>query len=198
MVAHRQRGVVVLEDIHDPHNAEAVLRTCDALGFHHAYFVFDRETPFDPRLVGKASSASANKWLDFRIFDSIDACVGELRAADFEVAATMVDPAAESVFDARFEAPNVAIMLGNEHRGLSARAVALADRRITVPMVGMVRSLNVSVTAAIVLYEVTRQRRERGMDRYLLSSAEREQLLSRWLARSRLGEALPERGEAVP
>lgn len=183
VVARRQRGVVVFEDIHDPHNAEAVLRTCDAFGFQHAYFVFDHEKPFDPGQVGKASSASANKWLDFRIFDSIEECAAELRRCGFELVATVVEPSAESLFDARFDAPGVAIMLGNEHRGLSERAKALADRRVTVPMTGMVRSLNVSVTAALVLYEITRQRRERGMERYRFTPAERQRLLAGLLGR---------------
>ncbi|GAB4332397.1 MAG: RNA methyltransferase [Dehalococcoidia bacterium] len=183
VVARRQRGLVVFEDIHDPHNAEAVLRTCDAFGFQRACFVFDKEKPFDPRAVGKASSASANKWLDFQVFGSIDACVAELRRCGFEIVATVVDPAAESLFDARFQAQDVAIMLGNEHRGLSERAVALADRRVTVPMAGMVRSLNVSVTAGLVLYEITRQRRRRGIERYRLPGAEQQRLLAALLAR---------------
>lgn len=183
VVARRQRGVVVFEDIHDPHNAEAVLRTCDAFGFQHAYFVFDQEKPFDPRAVGKASSASANKWLDFRTFDSIDACVAELRRRRCEIIATVVDPQAENLFDAPLAAEDIAILFGNEHRGLSPRAVALADRRITIPMSGMVRSLNLSVTAAIVLYELTRQRRERGMERYRLGDHDRRQLLAALLHR---------------
>ena len=69
VVAHRQRGlVVVLEDIHDPHNAEAVLRTCDAVGVQDAYFVFEREEYYDPKRIGKQSSGSANKWMDCHIF----------------------------------------------------------------------------------------------------------------------------------
>lgn len=179
----RQEGVVVFEDIHDPHNAEAVLRTCDAFGFHYAWFVFEQEEPFDPRRVGKATSASANKWLEYRVFFSMDACLRELRASGYEIVATTPHEPYESLYTARFEAVRLAILFGNEHRGLSEKALAGADRRVAVPMVGMVRSLNLSVTAALLLYEVTRQRRLAGMERFLLSPEERERIVARWLRR---------------
>ena len=83
---------------------------------------------------------------------------------------------AEAIFEADLAAPRIAVMLGNENRGLSPEAVALADRRVTIPMTGMVRSLNLSVTAALLLYEVTRQRRRSGFEPYLLPPDEREAL----------------------
>ncbi|MXX18899.1 MAG: RNA methyltransferase, partial [Dehalococcoidia bacterium] len=89
------------------------------------------------------------------------------------------DVEAEEVFAAELTAPRIAVMLGNENRGLSHEAVALADRRLTIPMAGMVRSLNLSVTAAIVLFEVTRQRGQAGMESYLFSPEERDALLAR-------------------
>lgn len=172
----RQRGVVVLEDIHDPHNAEAVFRSCDAFGLQRVCLVFDQEEPFDPRRVGKLSSSSANKWLDFEVYSSASECLDVLHGEGYEVAATVAEGGAEELYAAELRAPRIAVMLGNENRGLSPEAVALADRRITIPMAGMVRSLNLSVTAAIVLYEVTRQRRQAGMEPYLLPPDEREAL----------------------
>ena len=82
----------------------------------------------------------------------------------------------EAIFEAELTAPRIAVMLGNENRGLSAEAIALADRRVTIPMTGMVRSLNLSVTAALVLFEVTRQRRQAGFEPYRLPPDEREAL----------------------
>ena len=178
----RQRGVVVLEDIHDPHNAEAVFRSCDAFGFQRVCLIFDQEEPFDPRRVGKLSSSSANKWLDFEVYPSAKACLDALHGEEYEVAATVAGGDAEEVYAAELTAARIAVMLGNENRGLSPEAVALADRQLTIPMAGMVRSLNLSVTAAIVLFEVTRQRRRAGFEPYRLAPDERDAL------RRRLGE----------
>ena len=175
----RQQGVVVLEDIHDPHNAEAVFRTCDAFGFQRVCLIFDQEAPFDPRRVGKLSSSSANKWLDFDVYGTARECLAELHRDGYEVVATVAAGEAEELFGAVLTAPRIALMLGNEQRGLSEEAVALADRQVTIPMTGMVRSLNLSVTAAIALFEVTRQRQEAGIEGYLLPPEEREALRER-------------------
>ena len=179
VAAGRQRGVVVLEDIHDPHNAEAVFRSSDAFGFQRICLIFDEEEPFDPRRVGKLTSSSANKWLDFDVYSSARDCLDELHRDGYEVVATVAAGEAESVLEAELTAPRMAVMLGNEQRGLSAEAIALADRRVTIPMTGMVRSLNLSVTAAITLYEVTRQRRRAGFEPYLLPADEQEELRQR-------------------
>lgn len=73
----------MLEDIHDPHNAEAVLRTCDVFGVQHVHLVFARQAPFNPRKLGKSTSSSANKWLDFTLHTSVQACLLGLRANGF-------------------------------------------------------------------------------------------------------------------
>ncbi len=183
VAAGRQQGVVVLEDIHDPHNAEAVFRTCDAFGFQRVCLIFDEEAPFDPRRVGKQSSSSANKWLDFDVFPSARACLDALHGQGYEVVATVAEGEGEDMFAADLTAPRIALALGNEHRGLSAEAIARADRRLTIPMAGMVRSLNLSVTAAITLYEVTRQRRRAGRESYLLDAEAQEALRERFRQR---------------
>ena len=64
VIERRQEGVIVLEDIHDPHNAAAVWRSCDGFGFQKVYLIFEKEKVFNPKKIGKASSSSANKWLD--------------------------------------------------------------------------------------------------------------------------------------
>jgi tRNA (guanosine-2'-O-)-methyltransferase len=159
----RQPGVVVLEDVHDPHNAAAVLRSCDAFGIQKVHFVFVKTVPYNPAKVGKVSSSSANQWLDFEIHHSTADGLARVRAEGYTSIATVLRPDTESVFEADLTGPPIAWWFGNEHRGLSEEAVLGADRRIAIPMRGMVESLNISVTAATLLFEMTRQRQARGM-----------------------------------
>jgi tRNA (guanosine-2'-O-)-methyltransferase len=183
VAAARQQGLVVLEDIHDPHNAEAVFRSCDAFGIQELCIICEREKLFDPRKIGKQSSSSANKWLDFTFYDSTAECLTKLKSEGYTLLATVLADDAESIFRMRLSKAKFALMLGNENRGLSAQALRLADRRITIPMRGMVQSLNLSVTAAIMLYEITRQRIEGGLDKYLLPDTEIQRLTEDFLIR---------------
>lgn len=176
-IASRQKGVLVLEDIHDPHNAAAVWRSCDAFGIQKVYLVFDREKVFDPRKVGKVASASANKWLDFEIFMGIEKCYEKFAREGYTSYATVLNEGAESLMATKFEEEKVAIVLGNEHRGLSEKAIELAERRIYIPMKGMVQSLNLSVTAAICLFELSRQRLGKEV---ALGEREKEKLREGW------------------
>lgn len=173
--ARQKDLVVVLEDIHDPHNAAAVFRTCDALGIQNVYLIFEGEKLFNPRRVGKVSSSSANKWLDFYTYRSTAECLKDLKKKGYQVFATALLPGARSIFKTNFKNQKVALLLGNEHRGLSAQALELADKKIILPMRGMVQSLNLSVTAAIFLYEVVRQRQNQSG--YFLSKKESQKLL---------------------
>jgi tRNA (guanosine-2'-O-)-methyltransferase len=179
----RQSGlVVVLEDIGDPHNAEAVLRSCDAFGIQTACFIFERQPYFNPRRVGKSTSASANKWLDFRIHRSTRECLEELSQEGYELVATSMEPEAESIFEARLLAPKIALLAGNERAGLSETALSMAHRRLRIPMAGMVQSLNLSVSTALCLYEITRQRMP-AIERYRLDEEAARKLLESFAGR---------------
>src|SRR5947207_9386127 len=92
---NRQEGlVVVLEDLHDPHNVQAIVRTCDAFGIQDVYLIFEKETPFNPKRVGKGSSSTANKWVDFHIFHSTQECFAALKDEGYTTYATLLDPTA--------------------------------------------------------------------------------------------------------
>lgn len=168
---------MVLEDIHDPHNAAAVWRSADGFGFQKVYLIFEQEKPFNPKKIGKASSGSANKWLDFKIFKSTKKCLDELKKDGYKVFATILDKEAKKLSKMNFRIKKVAIMLGNEHRGLSETAIKMADEKIYIPMKGMVQSFNLSVTAAIMMYEIDRQRGER---KFGLSREKKEEIGERW------------------
>jgi tRNA (guanosine-2'-O-)-methyltransferase len=155
----RQAGfIVVLEDIHDPHNAAAIMRTCDAFGVQDVWFIFNKEKPYNPRRVGKSSSSSANKWLTFRKFSSAKECVAALKRLKYESVGTVLHDKAEDFTKAELTSKKLALWVGNEHAGLSPEAVQACDRLLYLPMRGFVESFNVSVMTAICIYEITRQR----------------------------------------
>lgn len=161
VVSQRRSDItVVLENVHDPHNAAAILRTCDSLGIQNVYFIFEKEKPFNPKRIGKASSSSANKWLDYKIFDSTLSCFKTLKQKRYTIIATALTDQSESLATAKFLEGKIALLVGNEHSGLSQTAIKLSDRVVMIPMKGFVQSLNVSVSTAIVLWDVITKRKQ--------------------------------------
>jgi len=176
----RQDVVVVLEDIYDPHNAQAIFRTCEVLGIQKVYLISVFQDEFDPKSIGKSSSSSANKWLDFQWFYSTKECFDFLKSDGFSVVVTALTDRSESLQKSKFDEGKVALVLGNEHRGVTYDALALADRVVKIDMFGMTQSLNVSVSTALCLYEILRQRPDIDVS---ISESEREALLQNYLDR---------------
>jgi tRNA (guanosine-2'-O-)-methyltransferase len=145
---------VVFENIHDPHNVSAILRTCDAVGIQNVNLFYSEDS--FPRL-GKKSSASAKKWINTNKFKKATELKKYLQSKNMTIYATYLGKESTSVFDIDWTQPS-AIILGNEQRGVSDEALNICDHMISIPMFGMIESLNVSVAAAVVLYEATRQR----------------------------------------
>jgi tRNA (guanosine-2'-O-)-methyltransferase len=180
VLEHRQPDLtVVCENIHDTHNISAILRTCDAVGVRRVHAVYTIEAP-PASVFARETSAGAAKWVEVEWHDSIEACYAGLRREGFTILATALGPTARHLYEWDFTAP-VAIVLGNELRGASDAAVAAADGSIQIPMVGMVQSLNVSVAAAVCLYEAFRQRRVAGAyDMARLDASELARLAAEW------------------
>ena len=159
-LAHRQPSLtVILENIHDPHNVSAILRSCDAVGVLEVHLLYTIE-PFPE--VANPASRGTHKWLEFIRHDSAASCFSHLRSKGFRILATRIDPNAKPLYEHNLTQPT-AFVLGNEHRGISEEAARLSDGQIYIPMMGMAESLNVSVAAAVCLFEAFRQRNERGM-----------------------------------
>jgi tRNA (guanosine-2'-O-)-methyltransferase len=169
-----------MENVHDPHNVSAVFRTCDAVGVMQVELLYTLEK--FPR-IGKKSSSSANKWLERRRHTSVTDCFRTLRGEGFRIYATHLSPGAVSLYDLDLT-KKVALVFGNEHRGVSDEVAANADANFQIPMVGMIQSLNVSVAAAVSLYEALRQRLACGaLDQPALSRGELEALCEDWINR---------------
>ncbi|MEI7812701.1 MAG: TrmH family RNA methyltransferase [Ignavibacteria bacterium] len=152
---------IVLENIHDKHNVSAILRTCDAAGIPKVSLIYTSEK--FPKL-SRASSASANKWVDKEKFTSIKECYDSLRREGFKIYAGALTSHSMNLYDIDFT-EKIAIVMGNEHRGAASESSELADGVFIIPMHGMVQSLNVSVATAVIVYEAQRQRTLKGMYR---------------------------------
>ncbi len=145
---------LVLEDIYDPHNVSAIFRTADAVGILEVQLVYANEK--FPKL-GKKSSASAIKWVKRRNYKSIKDCYDQLHKEGFSIYATHLGKNSKTLYELDLT-KKVALVFGNEHRGVSSEAAELADENFQIPMIGMIQSLNVSVACAVSLYETFRQR----------------------------------------
>ena len=179
VVHARQKSLhVVLENIHDPHNVSAIFRTCDAVGVPKVSLVYDVDT--FPK-IGKKTSASAFKWVEKDKYRSIEDCYDVLREQGFRIYASAITANAKNLYELNL-AEKSAVVLGNEHRGVSGKAAELADEKFFIPMNGMVQSLNVSVAAAVILYEAMRQRFLKGLyNKSEYSEEELEQKITNWL-----------------
>ncbi|MCX8051477.1 MAG: RNA methyltransferase [Chlorobi bacterium] len=182
MLRHRQPTLtVVLENVHDPHNVSAVVRSCDAVGVLDVHLVYTGGQQF-PQL-GERSSASARKWVRLISHRSIAECYTSLRQRGMRIVTTCLDQPARSVYEFDLTKPT-AVVFGNEHSGVSREACTSADDNLIIPQMGMVQSLNISVACAVVLFEALRQRLQRGMyAQPQLSEAEIEALLDYFLSR---------------
>lgn len=174
--------VLVLNNIHDPHNVSAILRSCDAFGVYGVHLYYTKER--FPALAS-SSSGSAKKWVELTRHTNGSTMVAGLRAQGMAIIGTGFSPTAKPLMDWDFTQPT-AIVLGNEHRGMDPDIKALVPEELFIPMFGMVQSLNVSVAAATILYEAMRQRRAVGMyDTCQFSPQRREDIYATWCKRGK-------------
>lgn len=159
-LAHRQPMLtVIMENIHDPHNVNAILRSCDAVGIVDVHFLYTIEK--FPKLA-HGTSSGAYKWLDYHKWTSVRECFDFLKSNGLQILGTKLEPGARQLYDFDLARPT-ALVLGNEHRGISDEAASGCDELLYIPMLGMVESLNVSVATAVTLFEALRQRRVAGL-----------------------------------
>ncbi len=159
VLGNRQSDLtLVCENIHDPHNISAILRSCDAVGMEAVHLLYNVEK--FPRLHQK-TSGSGRKWVDQVKHQDPVEMAAQLKDRGFRLYATHLEVDAISIHNVDWTKPS-AILMGNEHRGVSAELLAVADVNVSIPMFGMIQSLNVSVAAAVILFEACRQRLKAG------------------------------------
>ncbi|HRE40503.1 MAG TPA: RNA methyltransferase [Ignavibacteria bacterium] len=162
VIKKRQKGfTIVMENIDDPHNVSAILRTAEVAGIDEVYLIYGEE---DFPKIGKQSSSSAKKWVELKKFTSVKECFDELHKKEFKIYSTAIIENSENKYLYDLDlAGNVAIVLGNENRGVSEEVIKYSDKNFIIPMFGMIQSLNVSVTAGICIFEGVRQRLKKGL-----------------------------------
>ena len=170
---------VVLEDIYQPHNASAVVRSCDIFGVQDVYAIENRFTNKVSRHVAKGSQ----KWLNINRFkedgDNTKACLEDLRAKGYQIIGTTphTDSCVLSDFDVTKKS---AFVFGAEKEGISDYIKQEADGFLKIPMVGFTESLNISVAAAITLNDVTSRLRKTDVD-WQLTDEKKRILYFKWI-----------------
>ncbi|MDF2177970.1 tRNA (guanosine(18)-2'-O)-methyltransferase TrmH [Aliiglaciecola sp. CAU 1673] len=169
---------VCMEQVHKTHNLSAIVRSADAVGIHRVHLIWaedakgvfehhprlsaqDQETALAPR-IRRGTSMGSQNWLRLRPHLNTQEAVQDLKSQGMQVLVAHLSDKAVDFRDIDYTQPT-AVLFGQEKYGATEEAVALADQEIMIPMMGMVQSLNVSVAAALVLYEAQRQRQEAGL-----------------------------------
>jgi tRNA (guanosine-2'-O-)-methyltransferase len=179
VLSKRQHDLtVVLENVQDPHNISAVMRSCDAVGIQDIY-VLNNKIPRHKKW-GAKSSSSAAKWLTVHQFTKVDECMAELKSKYKKILTTHLSSDAVSLHEINFT-ESTALVFGNEHSGVSEEIRKLADGNFIIPQAGIIRSLNISVACAVTIYEAFRQKLKAGhYDKQKLPEKQFEQLLNEW------------------
>jgi tRNA (guanosine-2'-O-)-methyltransferase len=170
---------VLLENVFDPHNISAVMRSCDAVGVQEI-FVVDTIAPPAKRW-GYRSSGSAYKWVTVHQFTNLDHCIAAIRQQYNTILTTHLATDAVSLYKLDLTR-KIALAFGNEQNGVSNELNAAADGNFAIPQMGMIPSLNISVACAVTLYEAFRQKQLAGhYQAQKLGREEFETLKAQWV-----------------
>lgn len=163
VVSKRQFDLtVVLENIHDPHNIAAVIRSCDAVGISEIYAIItDERIDIERYEMDNKVSSGSRKWVAIHTFRSVELAVKEIRKKYDKLYGTHMSSESKSLYDLDFS-ESIALVFGNEHEGLSDELLRQLDGNFLIPQYGMVQSLNISVACAVSVFEALRQKTNLG------------------------------------
>ena len=189
VLAERTRYLTVLvEDIYQPHNASAVLRSCDCFGIQDVHIVENRNA----YRINPGVELGTAQWLTLHRYrepdaDNTTAAIGALRESGYRIVATTPHTHQTNLEEFSLEAGPAALLFGNELDGLSESALAQADEHLIIPMYGFVESFNISVSAAIVIHHLSHALRSGTLD-HKLSGEDQDRVRLEWL-RSSIGRS---------
>jgi tRNA (guanosine-2'-O-)-methyltransferase len=174
---------VILEDIYQPHNASAVLRSCDCFGIQDVHII-ENKNDFDPN---QGVTIGADQWISLQSYNqpgknNTELCYRQLKEKGYQIIATTPHEQDMTIDEVSLD-QKTALVFGAELTGLSDYALDHADGYAKIPMVGFSESFNISVSAALCLYELsTRLRKSR--DDWVLTKSEKLDLQFEWLKKS--------------
>ncbi len=171
LAARLDSVTLVMDAPHDPHNGAAVLRSCDAFGVQRVHVVARRET----FMIARRVTQGAERWVDVVRHTTPESAIEALHAGGYRLIAT--HPQGQLTPEELAHVPRVALVLGNEHDGICDGLYAAADSTVRIPMRGFAESLNVSVSAAILLAAAAARPGD-------LSHGQKRVLYARWLHHS--------------
>lgn len=182
-LARRTRHLTIaLEDIYQPHNASAVLRTCDCFGIQDVHIIENR----NKYEVNPDVALGASKWLNLVKYadqpQNTSACFTLLKELGYRLVATTPHKDGYTPDNLPLDT-KTALIFGTELAGLTPQALDLADDYVSIPMVGFTESLNISVSAAIFIQTLTARLRKSEID-WALTEPERNQVMLSWLRQS--------------
>ncbi len=155
----RQKDLtVVADEVHKGRNIAAILRTCDAVGIDKMHSV----QPADGYWPYRGTALGSEKWVEVSLSSTLEEPLTALKAEGYQLVTTAMAGGAIDYHEVDYTLPT-ALILGSEDEGVSDCAVGMADHLVTIPMMGMVDSFNVSVACAVILLEAQRQRQLAGM-----------------------------------
>jgi tRNA (guanosine-2'-O-)-methyltransferase len=182
VLAKRTRFLtVVLEDIFKPHNASAVIRTCDCFGLQDIHVV-EKTNQYK---INPYVTRGASQWVDlYKHYQedgssSVDACFADLRKKGYKIYGTSPAPSSISIYDLE-PSEKLALVFGNEHEGISEEVKQKADGIVHIPMLGFTDSFNISVSASIFLYDLIKKATAYQHPDFYLSEDEKNQLRMKW------------------
>jgi tRNA (guanosine-2'-O-)-methyltransferase len=171
---------VVLEDIFKPHNASAVIRTCDCFGLQDVHVI----EKTDQYKVNPFVTRGASQWVDLHKYyregeNPVDACFESLRKKGYRIYGTSPSATAISIYDLQPD-EKLALVFGNEHEGISEEVKSKSDGLVHIPMMGFTDSFNISVSASIILYDLVRKAEKMDIEDFHLSEEEKNLLRMKW------------------
>jgi tRNA (guanosine-2'-O-)-methyltransferase len=172
---------LVLEDIFQPQNASAVLRTCDCFGIQHIHIIENR----NEFTVDREVAMGASKWLSLHKYNQNDQnsleTIKTLKKMGYRIVATSPHIKDQLLPEFNLSKGKVAIVFGSELPGISETILNEADEFMKIPMYGFTESFNISVSAAIVLYQLSQKLRNQSDIDWKLSDEERDEIKLAWL-----------------
>jgi len=194
MLLHRQPDLtVVMDNVNKAHNLSAIIRSCDAVGIGEIHAVSYRKSIY----TGQDAAAGASKWTALCLYHDIATVYKKLTGKRMQILVASGRPGCRDFRSIDYTVPT-ALVVGAEWDGISEAAISGSDHAISIPMSGIVESLNVSVATAIILFEAQRQRAGKGMYDTLQMTPESFRQTLFECAYPRLSRELIARGERYP